>query len=55
VLCNDRNFLSQEESQDFISSTNGANVEQSFEQDDFRKDSMDNEQGRKEIELEMGP
>jgi ATP-dependent exoDNAse (exonuclease V) alpha subunit len=50
----DQNFLSREKSQQsVISSTNDANVEQSFEQDSSREDCADNQQAAEEMEFDL--
>jgi conjugative relaxase-like TrwC/TraI family protein len=50
----DRSFLSKEESEHFLTSTNEANSEQSFDQDNSREGSNENEQAGEEMELDLG-
>ncbi len=50
----DQNFLSRDESANFMTATNEAIAEQSFEQDNSREDGSGNEQAGKEIELDLG-
>ncbi len=50
----DQNFLSRDESANFMTATNEAIAEQSFEQDNSREDGAGNEQASEEIELDLG-
>ena len=50
----DQNFLSRDESANFMTATNEAIVEQSVEQNNSREDGAGNEQASEEIELDLG-
>jgi conjugative relaxase-like TrwC/TraI family protein len=50
----DQNFLSREESEHFLSSTNESIAEQSFERDNSREERTANEQTGEEMELDLG-
>jgi len=52
--CRDQNFLSRDESANFMTATNEAIAEQSVEQDNSREDGAGNEQASEEIELDLG-
>jgi hypothetical protein len=49
----DRNFLSREESEQFLSSKNESIAEQSFERDNSREERTENEQVGEEMELDL--
>ncbi|HYX29264.1 MAG TPA: MobF family relaxase [Pyrinomonadaceae bacterium] len=50
----DQNFLSREESDHFLSSTNESIADQSFGQDSSREEGTENEQPGEEMELDLG-